>query len=150
MPDNFDYKRYLASREWAQRKEALRKRSGGFCERCLWGEYESTHHLTYANIGNEPLEDLLAVCHACHEYLSAKTDRDPRGDLMLWIILGPHFSTADRRRWERFKNGINSGRGLVIGALNRYGQPSLAFDVSAFFSSSKLNDSLGLSAGLIA
>ncbi|HEY6363176.1 MAG TPA: hypothetical protein VI585_00155 [Candidatus Binatia bacterium] len=149
MPENFDYKRYLASREWAQRKEAVRKRSGGFCERCLWGDYEATHHLTYANIGNEPLEDLLGVCNACHEYLSAKSDHDPREDLMFWIILGPRIDRSGPRYWERFKNGLNSGRGICVGALDRYGQPVWTFDTSAFLPW-KLKNSAGASGGLIA
>lgn len=75
---SFDYKRYLASREWALLKEQIRHRSRGKCERCPSGDYESTHHVTYERMGNERLDDLLAVCNACHEYLSGKTHVDPR------------------------------------------------------------------------
>jgi hypothetical protein len=39
---------------------------------------EATHHKTYANIGNEPLDDLLAVCNQCHAFLSGKLAYDPR------------------------------------------------------------------------
>jgi hypothetical protein len=82
----FDYKRYLASREWALKKEAVRKRSGGWCERCYVRTHESTHHLTYAHIGNEPLDDLLGVCNQCHEYLSAKRQDDPSDDLAVIAV----------------------------------------------------------------
>lgn len=81
MP-TFDYQAYLASREWALKREAVRERSGNRCERYI-GAYrcpsphESTHHITYANIGNEPLDDLMAVCNNCHRWLSGKTDVDP-------------------------------------------------------------------------
>jgi hypothetical protein len=72
-----DYHKYLASREWALLKEQVRKRSGGACERCKVGLYAATHHLTYERLGHERLEDLLAVCEPCHEFLSGKSDVDP-------------------------------------------------------------------------
>jgi len=72
-----DYQTYKASREWAVRREAVRKRANGKCERCLTADMQQVHHLTYARIGEEPLEDLLGVCKPCHEFLSAKTDTDP-------------------------------------------------------------------------
>jgi len=71
------YKAYLASREWAMLKEQVRKRSAGFCERCITAPYQETHHLTYERTGSERLEDLLAVCSPCHAYLSAKSNVDP-------------------------------------------------------------------------
>lgn len=76
-PADFDYQRYLASREWALLKEQVRKRSGDICERCLMAPYQETHHLTYARIGHEDLADLLAVCKPCHQFLSGKSDIDP-------------------------------------------------------------------------
>jgi hypothetical protein len=72
-----DYKAYLASREWAVLKEQVRDRCAGMCERCFFGPYQETHHLTYERVGHERLEDLLAVCSACHEYVSAKRTHDP-------------------------------------------------------------------------
>lgn len=82
----FDYKRYLASREWALLKEKLRERSFGYCERCATRPYQETHHVTYANVGNEPLEDLLAVCSDCHSFLSAKSDDDPAAETVLVVV----------------------------------------------------------------
>lgn len=86
MSDKFDYQRYLASREWASKKEAIRARCEGFCERCGVRPYESTHHLTYERIGNELLEDLLAVCNWCHEFISAKSDYDPKEDIAFVVV----------------------------------------------------------------
>jgi len=71
-----NYKQYLASREWALRKRQVRERSWGRCERCA-APQEAAHHLTYERLGNERLEDLLAVCDACHEYLSGLRPDDP-------------------------------------------------------------------------
>src|SRR5579872_6752263 len=74
---SFAYKTYLASREWALKREAVRRRSGNKCERCKKGPQDAVHHLTYANVGNEPLENLQAICRPCHEFLSGKSDYDP-------------------------------------------------------------------------
>lgn len=78
---SFDYQTYLASREWALKREAVRQRSSNRCERTIDGQrcvgsQDSVHHLTYARVGNEPLEDLLGVCNDCHRWLSGKTDAD--------------------------------------------------------------------------
>lgn len=73
----FDYHTYLASREWAQKREAVRNRCGNVCERCHRAPHQQTHHLTYARVGHERLEDLLGVCKRCHKFLSAKSNVDP-------------------------------------------------------------------------
>lgn len=52
-----DYHRYMASREWALKRAAIRRRSGGKCERCKMGEMKSVHHLTYERLGQELLGD---------------------------------------------------------------------------------------------
>ena len=78
MAELIDYGAYLASREWALKKEALLTRSGGICERCYNAPYQETHHKTYAHIGHESLDELLAVCSGCHQFLSAKSDVDPK------------------------------------------------------------------------
>jgi hypothetical protein len=79
--DKSEYQKYLASREWALLKEQVRKRSGGKCERCLVGDYHSTHHLTYERAGKELLTDIIAVCEPCHLYLSGKSNRNPKTDI---------------------------------------------------------------------
>ena len=72
-----DYYRYLASRKWALRKQAVRERSGGECERCRKRPAASVHHTSYRYLGAEPLEDLLHLCGPCHKYESGLSDFDP-------------------------------------------------------------------------
>lgn len=72
-----EYQRYLASREWALKRETVKKRCKGKCERCHFGKYSQTHHLTYEHVGDERLEELQALCEPCHKFLSAKSDIDP-------------------------------------------------------------------------
>lgn len=76
MPEKFNYQRYLASREWAVLREAVRARCHGRCERCI-SAMKSVHHLTYERIGHEELGDLLGVCDRCHAWLSGKSSLDP-------------------------------------------------------------------------
>lgn len=73
----FNFKRYLASREWALIKRQVRERSGGMCERCHFREAVEIHHQTYERIGRERLDDLQHVCRPCHKYESAVTDFNP-------------------------------------------------------------------------
>jgi 5-methylcytosine-specific restriction endonuclease McrA len=72
-----DYYQHLCSREWALKRKAVRERAGGICEQCEKAPLKDTHHLTYRNLGNEPLEDLMGVCRPCHQWLSGKSDYNP-------------------------------------------------------------------------
>lgn len=85
-PSGFDYKRYLASREWALLREQVRDRSGNWCEHCFVAPQQAVHHLTYARIGHETLDDLMAVCNPCHEFLSGKRAFNPLGE---WGVVTP-------------------------------------------------------------
>lgn len=93
-PANFDYQRYLASREWSLLKEQVRKRSNGTCERCHLADHQDTHHLTYERIGRESLNDLLGICRPCHEYLSGKSDFDPASEAIVQPLV--YFSATKR------------------------------------------------------
>ena len=62
--DKNTYKRYLRTRHWQQlRQEVLRRADG------------QVHHLTYSNVGNEKLDDLIVVCPRCHMELHGITGR---------------------------------------------------------------------------
>lgn len=88
-PDGFDYQRYLASREWALKREAVRERSGSRCEHCFRGPQQAVHHLTYERIGREQMTDLMAVCNPCHEWLSGKIEYNP---LNQWAIVSESWN----------------------------------------------------------
>ena len=86
--DKEKYQAYLCSREWCARREAVRNRSGGRCERCRVNEMAHVHHLTYARKYEEPLEDLQAICKGCHEFTHGKSDYDPRISAPVFIEQG--------------------------------------------------------------
>lgn len=83
-PKDFDYQRYLASREWAVLKEQVKERNEGWCEHCHAAKHQDTHHLTYERIGNEQLDDLMGLCRPCHEWVSGKSDKNPLRNA--WVI----------------------------------------------------------------
>ncbi len=72
------YQAYLCGREWGLKKEAVRARCGGICERCKHFPMYCVHHLTYVRKYNERLEDLQALCEGCHEFIHGKREHDPR------------------------------------------------------------------------
>jgi len=81
MPEGKEkYSAYLCSREWSVLKEDVKERSGGMCERCGVNVMDHVHHLTYKRKYAELPSDLQACCRQCHEFIHAKSDRDPAKD----------------------------------------------------------------------
>lgn len=82
-----DYHRYMASREWALKREAVKERADNICERCHDAPVQNIHHLSYKNLGDENLEtELIGVCRLCHEFVSAKRDTDPAVEVVTQLI----------------------------------------------------------------
>jgi 5-methylcytosine-specific restriction endonuclease McrA len=78
------HKRYpVSQREWLEMVEQLFARSGGRCERCgktLRRATMEPHHVTSrAKGGPDALDNLLAVCHACHEEIHGKPQWSQKG-----------------------------------------------------------------------
>lgn len=66
------YKNYMRSDEWkAKREERLEvdNYSCAMCGRDLSRCKLQVHHITYKNLGNEQLNDLVTVCGSCHKKL---------------------------------------------------------------------------------
>jgi 5-methylcytosine-specific restriction endonuclease McrA len=66
------YRVYLRSDAWAAKRAAVLERADRSCERCpagsgLFPVPLEVHHLTYAHVGDEALEDLQALCADCHQ-----------------------------------------------------------------------------------
>ena len=61
------YRRYLRTEGWKQRRRVALDRAAGFCEDCGARTKLEVHHRTYKRKGTERPEDLVAVCHSCHD-----------------------------------------------------------------------------------
>lgn len=62
-----DYAAYLESEHWQELRQQVIERDGWHCRRCHRPDYVQVHHLTYARLGRERLDDLVSLCKDCHE-----------------------------------------------------------------------------------
>ncbi len=60
-----DYQTYMRSPEWTERRNKVKDRCGGKCERCNKRKMTHVHRLTNERFGRELLTDLEGVCLAC-------------------------------------------------------------------------------------
>lgn len=72
-----DYEEYLESDHWKKFRAKIRRRAGGYCERCKVGKRADIHHLSYERLGHELPSDVVAVCSECHEWLHGRRSKDP-------------------------------------------------------------------------
>ena len=68
MANRARYQEYLDSDEWKARSERILVSSNWECQQCHKYEATQVHHLTYARVGNELDEDLIALCSRCHRH----------------------------------------------------------------------------------
>lgn len=64
---NQTYSDYLQSPEWRSKRAQRLKISQNRCAACGSTDKVEVHHLTYARIFNEDMEDLLPLCEEHHE-----------------------------------------------------------------------------------
>lgn len=60
------YHIHLSSPAWKATRQQILARCGGVCERCAERKVQNIHHITYRNLGHEPLTDLSGLCRPCH------------------------------------------------------------------------------------
>lgn len=61
-----DYKEYLKSEEWKEKKMKRIEHDKYRCKLCGSGKNLQVHHITYENFPNETIDDLVTVCRNCH------------------------------------------------------------------------------------
>lgn len=63
-----DYREYLASPEWQEKRAIALRRAGYRCQLCATHSRNlDVHHNTYERLGNEDQEDLFVLCRDCHQ-----------------------------------------------------------------------------------
>jgi hypothetical protein len=65
--DRAEYAEYLQTPEWRAKADAVLARANYVCEGCGVRRPTQVHHLTYQNIFEEFLFELVAVCPQCHQ-----------------------------------------------------------------------------------
>jgi len=65
QPFENPYHEYTHSLRWKRKRAVVLIMSERRCYDC-GGQATDVHHLTYARLGNEELDDLVPLCHECH------------------------------------------------------------------------------------
>lgn len=81
MKQSEEYKAYIRSAQWEQKKKQRLEIDGYKCAMC--GRPESKcrnglqmHHVSYKNLGNEDVyNDLVSLCQSCHLKIHAYYNR---------------------------------------------------------------------------
>ena len=66
LAQSVEYREYIRSPAWRERRAAVLAKAGHRCERCPAVTGIEVHHLRYTNLGHEPDEDLEVLCWRCH------------------------------------------------------------------------------------
>ncbi len=61
------YNEYRRTELWRERRALVLKRANYICEGCGINRATEVHHLTYDNVCQEFLWQLVAICRDCHE-----------------------------------------------------------------------------------
>jgi 5-methylcytosine-specific restriction endonuclease McrA len=64
-----DYKKYidyLSSQKWKRKRDEVLIRDNDLCQECKLKPAIEIHHITYENLYDEKLQDLVALCIECH------------------------------------------------------------------------------------
>ncbi len=73
-----EYREYLRSEDWRERRKELMEEAGWVCGEC-GDDAKELHHLTYDNLGEEELDiDVVALCIDCHKEIHG--NKDDQGD----------------------------------------------------------------------
>lgn len=83
------YKVYIISHWWEDRKTAYYLNHKKQCVACGSSSYIVLHHLLYKDYGLELDENLVPLCHGCHEefHSTHKTKKDLRKETSDFIVL---------------------------------------------------------------
>ena len=60
---------YLNSPEWSKLRHAVFTRDSFTCQICGSQHSLQCHHISYAHLGDEPMEHLTTLCNSCHTSL---------------------------------------------------------------------------------
>ena len=64
------YKEYIKSSEWRAKTANYQRRSGGRCVLLPWLFSNSSHHLSYRNLGHEEyIRDCIPISNVAHQWI---------------------------------------------------------------------------------
>lgn len=69
-----EYQAYLNSPRWQALRQKVFKEYGYRCDQCGSSKNLHVHHITYENLGEENISDLVPLCEDCHKKLHNPND----------------------------------------------------------------------------
>ena len=115
------YQKYLRTQHWQLKRASKIIEQKGICEMCKKKlSYKSSnlhiHHITYKNIGNEPLSDLMCLCADCHKQLHREMKRSKNDK-----VSKPKKTHGGLKTliFQNFAKLNNDERAEVLESLNR-------------------------------
>ncbi len=81
-----DYGEYLNSIDWKAKCTRVIQQRGKRCEVCNSSYRIEVHHLTYARIFNERLEDLQVLCFQCHRKAHPEKKPSMSFEIEKWAV----------------------------------------------------------------
>lgn len=80
-----EYRSYLRSAEWKEKREEFIEAVDGQCEECGEKKKLQVHHLNYDNIYDETQDDVMVLCSECHRDKELEKGNDMHeGDYGTW------------------------------------------------------------------
>lgn len=67
------YENYIDSAQWHELRKKIIELDGFCCRKCGSDKRLEVHHKNYRRLGNEDVNDLITLCHICHD---KQTQRD--------------------------------------------------------------------------
>lgn len=110
-----EYKDYINSSNWKQKRKLVIERCGNKCEGCRLKNVEDVHHVTYKNFGDEFLFELLGLCKQCHLKIH-KDDKKSTNPCEILIIKDKEILSKDEieRRRAYGEKTLNKCKKLLI------------------------------------
>jgi hypothetical protein len=90
------YEAYLMSEQFSKIREAVFSRDGFRCVVCGSEEVLQAHHLTYRNVYDEDIGDLITLCRRCHATYHAVDNRRE--------AIEEHYRKIDLEKIEQANN----------------------------------------------
>ncbi len=77
-----DYKKYLASKHWRDKKREYSRVYVNMCVICGKKTDLHIHHMTYIRVGDEHLNDLVFLCSRCHSLVHSGVEEIPPREVL--------------------------------------------------------------------
>lgn len=109
-----NYKEYLKSDYWLGIREQVYERDGHKCKLCDSPKNICVHHLSYENLYNEKLEDLVTLCRKCHYIIHKENPFADYQSYRYYVLL-----KEKEDKYKKFKETFIHNLDTIVGLYNK-------------------------------